>query len=65
MVQAAVINVAINGYRLRVDLRCILMILYITLAAGLMTLASFLRRVVSALQEKRCSCKRSVLSELR
>ena len=49
MVQAAVINVAINGYRFRVDLRCILMILYIILAAGLMTLASFLRRVVSAL----------------
>ena len=63
MEQAAVANISINGYRFRVDLRCILMILYIILAAGLMTLASFLRRVVSALQEKRC--KRSALSELR
>ena len=48
MVQAAVASIAINGYRFRVDLRYILMILYIILAAGLMTLVSFSRRVISA-----------------
>ena len=48
MVQAAVASIAINGYRFRVDLGCILMILYIILAAGLMTLVSFSRRVISA-----------------
>ena len=48
MVQAAFANISINGYRFRVDLRYILMILYIIFAAGLMTLVPFSRRVISA-----------------